>query len=180
MNDRFIYRIIPCAALATLVPCVTGAQVVSEKVRQERLAAISSVLDAARPDIDELVKNIRDPFAAGISSESAVVAGSDKQTKEEAEVRDLPKKILSEAESQLSPAGLMVNGDKKYVVSADGSIHAVGEPFTMQLNDGPAELKVEAATSVNFILRFKNETMTIKYDQSAESEGSATMARQSP
>jgi hypothetical protein len=175
-------RIAVCSALAAMLPSVVYSQVVSEKVRQDRIAAISKVLDVEKPDADALVKDLRDPFVAKLTymAPGASAANSGNDGRQGSDVAAAPEALMKEAAKKLCPAGLMAGGARKLVVTADGSIHAVGEPFALQLDKALIDVVIVDAAAGNFVLKYQNETMTIEYDQSVESEGSATKAVSSP
>jgi hypothetical protein len=163
-----------CLAAILMQTLSAGAQVVAEKVRQERLAAISAVMDESGVDMDLLVKDMHDPFSAGAPSSVLVTANSSGAAK--AEDPASTKSILKKAADDLRPTGIMTAGAKKFVVAADGGIYAVGSMFTVQLGNSSVEVTVEEATGAGCVLKFKDETMTVAYDPTIEFEGSATKA----
>lgn len=155
-------------------PAFSGAQVMEEGARRTRLDQVAAVVDHDSGAMDAALTDLEDPFfSSRVALTGAKASGVTAAAGSDAQQGDLsPEGVLDGAAKLLGPTGLMMAGNRRFIVSSMGELYEVGKPVHVALADGPHDIVIESADNETFVLRLGAITITRKFvDNSGSAAG---------
>ncbi len=146
------------------------AQVISDKVRSERLAKLSSVFDSERPHVETLLAGCRDPFyppALVIAS----VPGVQAEDLEKMQAQQEHSVVLRLAAERIGASGAMGSGERTYVAGARGVLYKVGDSFSISSGGMAHTVRVDSADSDGYTLSIGEDSLRVLFKGVTQNTG---------
>jgi len=172
MKSR-IFTLAALTAAVSLLPAAGGAQVVSDKARQNRLEDLARVLDAAPIDYEAILKDCRDPFYP-VDTRSFKTVDQKENVGAVSEVVDYGR-VFAVAASSIRATGTMSRAGRQMIVGSGGDLFDVGSKQDVEMDSVIYEVLIQSADQNGYTLSIEAESVTIPYadSPSTTSQGKA-------